>query len=121
MSTMQSQAQTVNDYLETVPGERKAALEKLRACCQSILTSYNESISYKMPTYTRDGEMAIAFASQKNYIALYVMKKDVVDKYRAELPSVGKGCIRYSKPEKMDFDVIEKLLKDTVASSTSPC
>ncbi len=119
---MQSQAPTpVDDYMGTVPEERRAALAKLRAYCHNILTGYDESMNYDMPTYAKGGETAIAFASRKNYIALYVMKQDVVDKYRAELPSVGKGCIRYSKPEKMDFDVVEKLLRDTVASSASPC
>lgn len=118
---MQSQAQTVDDYLETVPAARRAALEKLRTLCRSSLTGYHESMSYKMPSYAHNGEVEVAFASQKNYIALYVLNKDVVDKYRAELPDVGKGCIRYRTPEKLDFSVVEKLLKDTVATLEKPC
>jgi hypothetical protein len=30
--------------------------------------------------------------------------------------SVSKGCIRYSKPEKIDFKVVEMMLKATHAS-----
>lgn len=59
---MQSQAQTVDDYLETIPEERRAALAKLRAYGHGVLTGYDESMNYNMPTYTRDEEMAIAFA-----------------------------------------------------------
>jgi hypothetical protein len=29
---------------------------------------------------------------------------------------LGKGCIRYSKPEKIDFAVVEKLLVGTLES-----
>jgi len=41
-----------------------------------------------------------------------VLKQDVVDAHRAALAgaSIGKGCIRFSKPEKLDFAVIERLL-----------
>jgi hypothetical protein len=35
--------------------------------------------------------------------------------------SVGKGCIRYPNPGKMDFEVIRKLLADTVLSEDTPC
>lgn len=112
---------TVEDYPETVPKERRAAFTELRAHCHSILTDYDESISRRMPTYAHDGDTAIAFASHKNYSALYVMKKDVVRKYRAELPNVGKGCTRHRKLEKMNIDVVEKLLRDTVASTANLC
>jgi uncharacterized protein YdhG (YjbR/CyaY superfamily) len=68
---MQSQAPTtVDDYMGTVLEERRAALAKLRAYCHSIFTGYDESMNYNMPTYARDGEMAIAFASRKNYMKL---------------------------------------------------
>ena len=33
----------------------------------------------------------------------------------------GKGCIRYPKAEKIDFDVVEKMLKDTKKSDGPVC
>lgn len=35
--------------------------------------------------------------------------------------AVGKGCIRYPKPEKIDFNVVEKMLKDTERSNGRVC
>jgi hypothetical protein len=32
----------------------------------------------------------------------------------------GKGCIRYSNPDKIDFELIRKLLTDTVNSGKKP-
>jgi hypothetical protein len=65
----------------------------------------------------------VGFASQKSYIAIYIAKQVVVDTYRGELAglSMGKGCIRYSKPEKMDLPIIAKLLKATRDSPEPAC
>ena len=50
----------------------------------------------------------VGFASQKNFIGLYIVKADVMNAHLELLKvkgvSLGKGCIRYSKPEKIDFE-----------------
>ena len=76
-----------------------------------------------MPAYGKAGKMEVAFASQKHYISLYMMKKQVVDDHREQLAKqdVGKGCIRYGKPADMDFKVIESMFRATKASSEPPC
>jgi uncharacterized protein YdhG (YjbR/CyaY superfamily) len=112
---MQSTATNVTDYLVEVPAERKAALTRLRELCRTQLTDFEESMKYGMPAYLRNGEAEVGFASQKNYIALYVSRTDVMDAHRDLLKikgvSLGKGCIRYPKPEKIDFQVVERILK----------
>jgi hypothetical protein len=47
----------------------------------------------------------------------------VIAAHRAQLAglSVGKGCIRYSRPEKIDFAVVEQLLIATRDSAAEPC
>jgi hypothetical protein len=35
--------------------------------------------------------------------------------------TLGKGAIRYSKPEQIDFKVVERLLKATVESTGEVC
>ncbi|GAB4484745.1 MAG: DUF1801 domain-containing protein [Anaerolineales bacterium] len=120
---MQSTVQTVDAYLEQIPTERRAALTKLRELCLEILRGYEEVMEYGMPVYKRNGTGEVAFASQKNYISLYILKQDALT---AHLPllaglNVGKSCIRYSKPEKMNFAVIETLLRTTVQSDSPVC
>ena len=123
---MQSNALDVTQYLLEVPEERMEALERLRALCQETLAGYEENMAYGMPSYSKDGVVEVAFASQKNYISFYVLKQEVFDRHRPALEgirgiSMGKGCIRYSKPERMDFEVIRQLLTDTVASEADIC
>ena len=120
---MQSQAKDVNGYLKEVPAERLEALRQLREMCLTTLEGYEESMAYGMPSYTRDGTVEVAFASQKNYISFYILKKEVLDQHRPALQgvSLGKGCIRYSKPEKINFEVVKQLLVDTVISEAEVC
>lgn len=40
---------------------------------------------------------------------------------KAKGVSFGKGCIRYSKPEKIDFRVVEMMLKATQNSKGPIC
>jgi uncharacterized protein YdhG (YjbR/CyaY superfamily) len=62
-------------------------------------------MDYGMPSYSRAGEVEVAFASQKQYISLYMLRTDVMAAHRAQLDhlSVGKGAIRFRKPEDIDL------------------
>jgi uncharacterized protein YdhG (YjbR/CyaY superfamily) len=119
---MQSKATDVAAYLDEIPESRRPTLEALRDLCRKCLVGYDEGIAYGMPTYSRDGKPAVAFASQKNYISLYV-NPVVVEAHRHELAaaSIGKSCIRFSKPEKLDLAVVEKLLVATRDSAEAAC
>jgi uncharacterized protein YdhG (YjbR/CyaY superfamily) len=120
---MQSTATNVTTYLQQVPDVRRASLERLRNLCLQTLIGYEEGLDYGMPSYKKNGTVEVAFASQKNYISLYVLKQAVVNAHRAALAgaSIGKGCIRFSKPEKLDFAVIESLLVATRGAKETAC
>jgi uncharacterized protein YdhG (YjbR/CyaY superfamily) len=122
---MQSQAKTVSAYLQEVPAEQRAALLRLRALCRAALTGFEEVMEYGGPCYKRDGVIEVGFASQKNFIGLYILRTDVMNAHKHLLEgkgvSVGKGAIRYSKPEKINYDVVESMLRATLESSGEVC
>ena len=120
---MQSKAKTVDEYLKEVPEDRLPAMKELRRLCKRHLRGFQESMEYGMPCYSRAGVVEVAFASQKNNLAFYVLRKDVMDSYRSEFPpsSIGKGCIRYRNPDKIDFGTVEALLKGTFGSKGPIC
>ena len=118
---MQSTATTVDEYMKTVPPERLAALARLRQMCLEKLTGYEESMAYGAPSYSKNDVVEVGFNSQKQYISLYVLKKEVVDRYRDQLKDAGKCCIRYRKPEQIDFAIVRKLLEETTVSSAEIC
>lgn len=122
---MQSTAKDVTAYLNEVPEERREALEKLRALCQKHLRGFEEAMTYGMPGYSRSGVVEVGFASQKHFIAFYILRTDVMKTHRELLKikgvSLGKGCIRYSGPAKIDFKVVESMLKATKKSTGPVC
>jgi uncharacterized protein YdhG (YjbR/CyaY superfamily) len=121
---MQSDAKSVDKYLKEVPVERQETMITLRNLCTEILTGYEESMEYGMPSYNLPGgEVEIAFASQKSYISLYILKQPVMNKHRERLAglNLGKGCIRYTKPEKIDFEIVKDLLRDSHQSDSDIC
>ena len=118
---MQSAVTTVDAYIAEAPVERRAALEHLRRLCRSIFVDAVEVIDYGMAAYQRDGIMQVAFASQKNHIALYGLGADILDRHEADLGNVerGKGCLRYRKPDAVDFALVERMLREARARDGS--
>jgi len=122
---MQSSAKTVTAYLKEVPAEQKAALKQLRDLCRATLTGFKESMEYGGPCYSRDGTVEVGFMSQKHFIGLYILRTDVMNAHKHLLKvkgvTHGKGCIRYSKPERIDFKVVESMLRATAESRGVVC
>ena len=123
VSTMQSTASTVDDYILEVPENRRPAIEQLRNLCLKHLKGFEESMVYGMPGYSRDGTVEVGFASQKNNIALYILRTDVMNAYRDSFAksNIGKGCIRYTNPAKIDYGVVEAMLVATTKSQGPVC
>lgn len=69
--------------------------------------------------------MEVGFASQKNFIGVYILRTDVMNSYKRLLTGkgvrFGKGAIRYSKPEGIDFKVVESMLRATQESIGKVC
>jgi uncharacterized protein YdhG (YjbR/CyaY superfamily) len=78
---------------------------------------------YGGPCYAKNNIPEAGFASQKRSINVYILKTDAMNKYKSQLKgvSVGKGCIRFPNPEKVDYEVIQKMLKATYESSNTIC
>jgi uncharacterized protein YdhG (YjbR/CyaY superfamily) len=120
---MQSSAMTVDEYIDEQPSDWQPTLEQLRAACRRELADHEEGMSYGSPSYSRDGQVEVSFAKQVRYLSLYILKQEVFDAHRDELAglNLGKGCIRYSRPEQIDGSVVAGLLADTRTSTAPIC
>ena len=133
---MQSNATTVNEYIASLPEERKAAMTKLQKIIKKNLPKgFQEVMSYGMigfvvphsiyaKVYHCDPKLPLPFiniGSLKNYIPIHNMgvyaNKNLLDWFVAEnekVPSkldMGKGCIRFKKIEEIPFELIGELVK----------
>lgn len=144
---MQSYAQTVTDYLDEIPEERKAAFLRLReTMVNNIPKGFVEQISYGnlgfvvphsiYPNgYHCDPKLPLPFAgiaSQKHFIALYHMgiyaNPELLQWFVTEYPKhskqkldMGKSCIRFKKWDQIPFDLIAELMKKMTVADWINC
>jgi uncharacterized protein YdhG (YjbR/CyaY superfamily) len=120
-----SSAADVDAYMEEVAEpDRLTALVRIRELCRMELAGYEEVMAYGMPAYRRPGaEPEVAFAGQKQYVALYLMRPDVREAFGARLAGqdMGKGCLRFRRMELIDFDLLRDLLRATAAAPGPVC
>ncbi|GAB5401055.1 MAG: DUF1801 domain-containing protein [Aureisphaera sp.] len=132
---MQYDANTVAEYIEQLPEDRKGPVEKLRQIVkQNLPEGYEEGITYKMIGFyvphsiypdgyhcnPKDPLPFINIASQKNFVALYhsgiYAKKELLDWFVSEFPKhskykldMGKSCVRFKKVDAIPYDLIAEL------------
>lgn len=132
---MQSKASTVDEYIASLPDDRKEALTKLRKEIKKNLPKgFEECMSYGMIGYVvphkiyPDGyhctpELPLPFmaiASQKNFVALYHMgiygdaklMDWFVNQYSKMITTkidMGKSCLRFKKMEQIPYTLIGEL------------
>ncbi len=114
---MRIEATDVDEYMTKVPSKRLEAMLQLRELVEATAEDLAINMEYGMPTYWVGKHTLCAYASQKNYMSLY-LDMNLVEKYREEFGSLncGKSCIRFTKIEKLPFETVTKILKETYAA-----
>lgn len=132
---MRSKATTPQDYIDSLPADRKQAITELRkVILKNLPKGFKEVMSYGILGYVvphsvySDGyhcnpELPLPFmniASQKNFIAVYHMgiyaDKKLLAWFTKEYGKLskmkldmGKSCLRFKKPEHIPFKLIGEL------------
>jgi hypothetical protein len=133
---MQTKATTPDEYIETLPADRKEAMTKLRkAIKKNLPKGFQEEMSYGMLGYVVPHKLYpagyhcdtklplpfISIASQKNFIAVYHMGMyadpkllkwftDGFANVSKKKLDMGKSCVRFKKPEDIPFEFIGELV-----------
>lgn len=132
---MQSNCKTPQEYLNSLPEDRKIAVEKLRAIIKlNLPEGFQEEMSYGMLGYVVphsiypkgyycNPKLPLPFmnvASQNNFIAIYhmgiyldskIMSWFVVE-YSKQVKTkidMGKSCIRFKKMDEIPYELIGEL------------
>jgi uncharacterized protein YdhG (YjbR/CyaY superfamily) len=132
---MQSTANSVSEYIDSLPEDRKKAIAKIRKeIIKNLPQGFEECMSYGMIGYVvphkiyPDGyhctpKLPLPFmniASQKNFVALYHMgiysDSKLMDwftkEFAKQVPSkldMGKSCVRFKKMEHIPYKLIGEL------------
>lgn len=79
-------------------------------------------MQWGMPGYgPAGGDAVVSFNSQKNYISIYPGRA-ALEAHRGKLTgaSFGGGCVRFAKPEKIDFEAVSDMLTHVRDHGRSP-
>lgn len=128
---------SVDDYYNALPEERKRAMFELRkTISENLPEGFTECIAYNMPSfvvphslypqgYHCDPKIPLPFislASQKNFISLYHMGvyannellswfENAYKELNIGKLNMGKSCIRFKKIDSIPYDLIAELSK----------
>lgn len=104
----------IASYLDKIPENKRNNIRRLRDCVLGILPEADESLHYKMPTYSYKGKNILAFAAQKNYYSVYILDPCVMEKYKAHFEhlSSGKSCIRFKHIDQFPLHIFEQIISD---------
>jgi len=133
---MQSKATTVAEYIQSLPDDRRKAIEAVRkVILKNLDADYEEGMQYGMigyyiphrifpAGYHCDPKQPLPFAglaSQKNHLSFYLMcLYGDTDQYKWFVEAwaatgrkldMGKCCIRFKKVEDLALDVIAEALR----------
>jgi hypothetical protein len=129
---MKSTATTPEEYLDSLPPERRETVERVRAMVLANLPEgYREGINWGMLTYEIPLERypntyndqpltPVALAAQKNYFSLYLMIAYDDPAQMATLRAgfdrigrkmdMGKSCLRFRNADDIPLDSIGELI-----------
>lgn len=113
---MRSAAATPDAYVASAPADRRAVLERLRALVLETVPRATEHMQYGMLGYAYEGRPFAALASQKDYLALYLMdlytQPGLREKHAGALAKldVGKSCIRFSPKAELPMETFRAIL-----------
>jgi uncharacterized protein YdhG (YjbR/CyaY superfamily) len=129
---MQSTAETVSEYIGSLPSDQASVISGLRSIVlASLPQGYVESmawgmICYEVPlstlpdTYNKQPLVYVGIAAQKRYFSLYLMNiyqdADALELLKAAYAvsgkrlDMGKSCIRFKKLENLDLESIKRII-----------
>ena len=125
---MRSDAETVEDYLDSLPDDRHEAVSRVREVILANLPDGYEEvmnwgmITYQVPletypdTYNKKPLMYAALASQKHHMAVYLTSvwaaPGRLDEFREAYVAtgkkldMGKSCVRFKKLDDLPLELI---------------
>ena len=112
MSTNQTAPETIDEYIAGFPKEVQKVLVKVRMTIRKAAPSAEETIKYKMPTFTSNGNL-VYFAAFKKHIGLYSMPRTGTEKFKKELSAYqgAKGSVKFPLDKPIPFDLIGKIVR----------
>jgi uncharacterized protein YdhG (YjbR/CyaY superfamily) len=119
MPSTKRKPSTIDEYLESVTADQRAALEKLRGTIRAVAPKAEECISYGIPAFRLNGRSLVFFGAWANHCSFYPGSSRTMKKFRGDLKGfqITKGTIRFSRDNPIPIPLVKKLVKVRMAEN----
>jgi uncharacterized protein YdhG (YjbR/CyaY superfamily) len=109
---------TIDEYIASFPSDIQVILEKIRSTIREAAPGAEETIKYRMPTFTLKGNL-VFFAAFKKHIGFYPVPTGI-EKFKDELSAYegGKGSVQFPLDQPIPYDLISKIVKFRVKENS---
>ncbi|HEV2181367.1 MAG TPA: DUF1801 domain-containing protein [Gemmatimonadaceae bacterium] len=111
MATPRPAPETVDAYIARCPPHVRSALQRIRRIVRRAAPDAEETISYRIPTFTRNGVL-LHVAAFTNHIGLFPPVRGDARIEKAAARYAGpKGNLRFPLDEPIPYTLIERIAK----------
>jgi uncharacterized protein YdhG (YjbR/CyaY superfamily) len=106
----------IDDYLATVTGDKRIALDELRRTIRSIVPRAEECISYGMPAFRLDGKVVAGFRATAKGCSYYPFSGTTLQALAEDLEGYGKtkSALHFHPDEPLPTALVRKLIKSRI-------
>ena len=101
------------EYLDGLPPEQRAALERVRAAVARTAPEAEEGESYGMPAFIYAGRPLLGFRAAKRHLSVFPFSPAAVESVSERLAGfdLAKGTIRFTPDRPVPDDVLADLVE----------
>jgi uncharacterized protein YdhG (YjbR/CyaY superfamily) len=110
---------TIDEYLATVKGDKRAALEKLRKTIRSIVPEAEECISYRIPAFRIGGAVVAGFCATAKGCSYFPFSGSTFRTLARDLEGYDKtkSSLHFSPEEPLPAPLVRKLIETRIAET----
>lgn len=108
---------TIDEYLATVRGEKRATLEELRCTLHKIIPGAEECISYGMPAFRFDGVVVAGFQATSRGCSYYPFSGSTLGTLARDLAAYSqtKSALHFGPEKPLPVALVRKLVRARIA------
>jgi uncharacterized protein YdhG (YjbR/CyaY superfamily) len=103
---------SVDEYMATLPDDRRAVMEELRRTVREAAPHATETIAYNMPAFRLGQQFLVSFEAYKRHYSLFPWTERMVTELGDEmLPfAVGKGTLQFPADQPIPLDLVRRII-----------
>jgi uncharacterized protein YdhG (YjbR/CyaY superfamily) len=110
---------TVDEYLATLPDDKRAVMATLRATIRAAAPDAAEVITYTMPGFKTHGQFLVSYDAFKQHYSLFPASDEVVKRLGAAIEPylAGKGTIRFPASRPIPLELVTRIIEIRLAEN----